>query len=53
MGEFCSSPSAQVVKLQPGDYLKRGDEVGKLMYGGSSILVAFGKGRVWWDGDIG
>ena len=40
------------IKLQPGDYLKRGDEVGKFMYGGSSILVAFEQGRVVWDEDI-
>ncbi|KAF8621400.1 hypothetical protein AX15_007812 [Amanita polypyramis BW_CC] len=40
------------VSLKPGDCLTKGDEVGKFMYGGSSILIAFERGRVEWDEDI-
>lgn len=34
------------------DYLRRGDEIGKFMYVGNSILVAFEEGRIEWDEDI-
>lgn len=35
-----------------GTYVNKGDEIGKFQFGGSSILVAFEKGRIEFDEDL-
>jgi hypothetical protein len=37
---------------QPGQEIKKGDELGIFQFGGSSIIVAFQKGRIDFDQDI-
>jgi len=37
---------------QPGQGIKKGDELGIFQFGGSSIVVAFEKGRIGFDQDI-
>jgi phosphatidylserine decarboxylase len=36
----------------PGAQVKKGDELGIFQFGGSSIIVAFEKGRVEFDQDL-
>jgi phosphatidylserine decarboxylase len=36
----------------PGARVKKGDELGIFQFGGSSIIVAFEKGRVEFDQDL-
>ncbi|KAH6959750.1 phosphatidylserine decarboxylase [Ilyonectria sp. MPI-CAGE-AT-0026] len=38
---------------EPGAEVKKGDELGLFQFGGSSIIVAFQKGRVEFDEDLG
>lgn len=37
---------------QPGTQIHKGDELGIFQFGGSSIIVAFQKGRIQFDEDI-
>ncbi|KAL4805103.1 phosphatidylserine decarboxylase-domain-containing protein [Aspergillus unguis] len=37
---------------QPGEEIKKGDELGIFQFGGSSIIVAFQKGRIQFDEDL-
>jgi len=38
--------------MQKGAQIKKGEEVGIFEFGGSSIIVAFEKGRIVWDDDL-
>lgn len=35
-----------------GTHVTKGDEIGKFQFGGSSIIVAFEKGRIEFDEDL-
>jgi phosphatidylserine decarboxylase len=37
---------------KPGSEIKKGDELGMFQFGGSSIVVAFQKGRTKFDDDL-
>lgn len=37
---------------KPGAEIKKGDELGVFQFGGSSIIVAFQKGRIQFDEDL-
>jgi phosphatidylserine decarboxylase len=37
---------------KPGAEIKKGDELGIFQFGGSSIIVAFQKGRIQFDEDL-
>lgn len=37
---------------EPGAKIQKGDEVGIFQFGGSSIIVAFEKGRIRFDDDL-
>ncbi|KAK4233644.1 phosphatidylserine decarboxylase proenzyme 2 [Achaetomium macrosporum] len=37
---------------EPGARIKKGDELGIFQFGGSSIIVAFGKGKIEFDQDL-
>jgi phosphatidylserine decarboxylase len=37
---------------QPGNTIKKGEELGMFQFGGSSIIVAFQKSRIRFDDDL-
>lgn len=51
---FSNSRSCSIYKKwqQVGSQIKKGDELGIFQFGGSSIIVAFQRGRIKFDEDL-